>query len=67
MLKTHTQGLATVAVDGSVYEKVPSFQRLYQECITGILGPTSNAKVVLQKDGSGVGAAMICALAANQK
>ncbi|KAG5479346.1 hypothetical protein LSCM1_04603 [Leishmania martiniquensis] len=67
MLKTHTQGLATVAVDGSVYEKVPSFQRLYQESISGILGSSSNVKVVLQKDGSGVGAAMICALAANQK
>lgn len=67
MLKTHTQGLATVAVDGSVYEKTPSFQRLYSENISSILGRTSNVKVVLQKDGSGIGAAMICALVMNQK
>lgn len=67
MLKTHTQGLGTVAVDGSVYEKVPSFQRLYQENINRILGKESKATVVLQKDGSGIGAAMICALASAQK
>ncbi|KPA78134.1 putative hexokinase [Leptomonas pyrrhocoris] len=64
MLKTHTQGLGTIAVDGSVYEKMPSFQRLYQENISRLLGKMSNAKAVLQKDGSGIGAAMICALAA---
>lgn len=67
LLKTHTQGLATIAVDGSVYEKVPSFQRLYQENITKLLGRTSNAKAVLQKDGSGIGAAMICALVVNEQ
>lgn len=67
VLKTRTQGLATIAVDGSVYEKTPSFQRLYQESINRILGKESKATVVLQKDGSGIGAAMICALAANAK
>lgn len=67
ILKNHTQGLATVAVDGSVYEKTPSFQRLYQESINKLLGPESNVKVCLQKDGSGIGAAMISALVVNQK
>lgn len=67
LVKNHTQGLATIAVDGSVYEKTPSFQRLYQENITRLLGPESNAKVCMQRDGSGVGAAMITALVANQK
>lgn len=67
VLKNHTQGLATVAVDGSVYEKMPSFQRLFQENINHLLGPESNVKVCLQKDGSGVGASMITALAVNQK
>ncbi|KPA78135.1 putative hexokinase [Leptomonas pyrrhocoris] len=67
MLKTHTQGLGTIAVDGSVYEKMPSFQRLYQENISRLLGKMSNAKAVLQKDGSGIGAAMICALVVNEQ
>eukprot|EP00796_Vickermania_ingenoplastis_P012436 gene12436-biopygen9141 len=53
ILKNHTQGLASVAVDGSVYEKTPSFQRLYQESITRLLGKESNVRVSLQKDGSG--------------
>lgn len=67
VLKTRKQGLATVAVDGSVYEKTPSFQRLYQENINRILGKDSKTTVVLQKDGSGIGAAMICAMVVNQK
>lgn len=67
LLKTHVQGLATVAVDGSVYEKMPSFQRLYQDNLNAILGKESNAKLVLQKDGSGIGATMITALAVSMK
>ncbi|EPY27628.1 hexokinase [Angomonas deanei] len=62
LLKTHQQGLATVAVDGSVFEKTPSFQRVYQENINRILGKQCNVKATLQKDGSGIGASMICAL-----
>lgn len=67
ILKTRTQGLAVVAVDGSVYEKTPAFQRLYQDNINRILGDESNVKVTLQKDGSGIGAAMISCLVVNQK
>ena len=63
LLKTGTTGLATIAVDGSVYEKMPSFQKLYAKGIERILGKESNVKVMLQKDGSGIGAAMIAALA----
>lgn len=67
IIKTGTSGLATVAVDGSVYEKTPSFQKLYQKNIDRLLGRESNVKVTMQTDGSGIGAAMIAAMAVAQK
>ncbi|CCW71827.1 unnamed protein product [Phytomonas sp. Hart1] len=67
LLKTRVQGLATVAVDGSVYEKMPSFQRLYQDNVNAILGREAKSTLVLQKDGSGMGATMITALAVSMK
>lgn len=66
LLKNHSQGLATVAVDGSVFEKTPSYQRLFQESINKLLGPESNVKVCLQRDGSGLGAALIAALVSSK-
>uniref|UniRef100_A0A146MD07 Phosphotransferase n=1 Tax=Lygus hesperus TaxID=30085 RepID=A0A146MD07_LYGHE len=38
LLKIGSSGLATIAVDGSVYEKMPSFQRIYKETVNRILG-----------------------------
>ncbi|ESL05450.1 hexokinase [Trypanosoma rangeli SC58] len=67
LAKTHKQGCATVAVDGSVYEKTPSFRRLLRENMNTILGAECNVKVALVKDGSGIGAAFISALAVNDK
>lgn len=67
VLKMRVSGRATVAVDGSVYEKTPSFRKIYQDNITSVLGRESQTTVVSQRDGSGIGAAMICALVANHK
>ncbi|ORC89359.1 hexokinase [Trypanosoma theileri] len=67
LIKTHTQGRATVAVDGSVFEKLPSFRRLFQDTMNTILGPECDVKAELAKDGSGIGAAFISALAVNDK
>lgn len=67
LAKTHTQGRATVAVDGSVFEKMPSFRRLLQTAMTELLGPECDVTTTLAKDGSGVGAAFISALVVNDK
>ncbi|RNF16103.1 hexokinase, partial [Trypanosoma conorhini] len=67
LAKTHKQGRATVAVDGSVYEKMPSFRRLLQDNMNAILGAECDVTTTLARDGSGVGAAFISALAVNDK
>ncbi|KEG05579.1 putative hexokinase [Trypanosoma grayi] len=67
LVKTHTQGRATVAIDGSVFEKLPSFRRLLQDNINTILGPECDVRATLAKDGSGIGAAFISALVVNDK
>ncbi|CCD13108.1 unnamed protein product [Trypanosoma congolense IL3000] len=67
LVKTHSQGRATVAIDGSVFEKIPAFRRTLQDNISRILGPECDVKAVLAKDGSGLGAAFISALVVNDK
>jgi len=67
----HTRRLgsnSTVAIDGSVYELYPGFHPLIQAALEELLGsPTaSKINIVLSKDGSGVGAALIAALAASE-
>jgi hexokinase len=53
-----------VAVDGTVYEKYPGFSRNMKFALLRIFGKGSNKiKMVLTKDGSGVGAAVIAAVA----
>ncbi len=53
----------TVAVDGSVFEKHPSFSVNVAKTVKGILKEKySKIKLVLTKDGSGTGAAIIAAL-----
>jgi len=55
----------TVAIDGSVYEKHPHFAKRMHDCLQEILGKkASRIKMVLAKDGSGKGAAVIAAVAA---
>eukprot|EP01114_Cavostelium_apophysatum_P008776 TRINITY_DN2154_c0_g1_i1.p1 TRINITY_DN2154_c0_g1~~TRINITY_DN2154_c0_g1_i1.p1 ORF type:complete len:479 (-),score=101.45 TRINITY_DN2154_c0_g1_i1:69-1505(-) len=50
----------TVAVDGGVYEHIPGFKDDMDEAIKELY-PSSKVQLVLQKDGSGNGAAIIAA------
>ncbi len=59
LIKAHT-----IAIDGSVFEKHPTFSKNMEEALKEILGPKSSLiKLVLAKDGSGKGAAIIAAVA----
>jgi len=52
----------TIAIDGSVYEKHPSFARNINLALKDIFGSkAAQIKVVLAKDGSGIGAAVTAA------
>jgi len=60
----HVESAATVAVDGTVFEKYPRFQERIEAGIGELRGPQAPAvNLVLAKDGSGVGAAIIAATA----
>jgi hexokinase len=55
----------TVAIDGSVYEKVPGFPEKIKMAVDGLSGRSSGkVKIMLTKDGSGRGAAIMAAVAA---
>lgn len=55
----------TIAIDGSVYEKLPGFSERIKESIEELSGRSSGKiKIMLTKDGSGYGAAIIAAVAA---
>lgn len=57
----------TIAVDGSVFEKHPTFSKNMDEAMKDIFASKSNRiKLVLAKDGSGKGAAIIAAVAAKR-
>lgn len=57
----------TVAVDGTVYEKYPGFPENIKFSLGQIFGKKSyNIKLVLTKDGSGIGAAIIAAVASKR-
>lgn len=54
-----------IAIDGSVYEKHPHFSKNVRSAINEILGPKARRiNLVIEKDGSGKGAAIIAAVAA---
>jgi hexokinase len=56
----------TVAVDGSVYEKHPGFAGNIKASLAGLFGRrASSIELVLSKDGSGKGAAIIAAVASS--
>ncbi len=58
----------TVAIDGSVYEKHPVFAKQMRKTLRTIFGQKSQKiKMALTKDGSGVGAAIIAAVAGENK
>lgn len=54
----------TVAIDGSVFEKVPGYKKWMVAALDELFeGHPHNIKLVLTKEGSGVGAGLIAALA----
>ena len=61
LIKRGAQADATVAVDGSVFEKQPYFRQMMEQAIKDIVGP-NGARLVLTRDGSGLGAGAIAAL-----
>jgi len=55
-----------IAIDGSVYEKMPYFREEVSSTIKEVLGEKSDhIKAVLVKGGSGAGAAIAAAIAVN--
>lgn len=57
----------TIALDGSVYEKHPGFSGNIKKGLKELFGSrASRIKLVLSKDGSGKGAAIIAAVAASE-
>ena len=52
----------TVAVDGTLFKKHPTFQQYMEECLQQLL-PNHQVKLMLAEDGSGVGAALAAAVA----
>jgi hexokinase len=56
----------TIAIDGSVYEKHPGFAANIRKAMREILGArAAKIRLALTKDGSGIGAAIIAAVAAS--
>ncbi len=56
----------TVAIDGSLFEKYPGFQEGMREMLAELLEERAERiKFTLSKDGSGIGAAIIAAVAAS--
>lgn len=60
---------STVAVDGSLFENYPGWVEIMQETLIGLLGEEKANRIRLRlvKDGSGVGAAIVAMLAAQQQ
>jgi len=53
----------TVAIDGSVFEKTPGYPQLMQKAFKDLMGnQPHNIRLVLTKDGSGIGAGLSAAL-----
>lgn len=57
-----------IAIDGTIYEKMPKAPRLMGEAFADALGEDAvNIEIRLVKDGSGLGAAIAAAVASTQK
>ncbi|KAJ2699696.1 hypothetical protein H4R19_005520, partial [Coemansia spiralis] len=59
----------TVAIDGSMYEHYPGFDRIMAETASHFIPESqfNNIRFSLTKDGSGIGAAVIAMLATQQR
>lgn len=57
-----------IAIDGTIYEKMPKAPKLMEEAFAEVLGKDAeNIEIRLVKDGSGLGAAIAAAVATTQK
>jgi hexokinase len=56
-------GRHTIAVDGSLYDKMPGYRETVERVLVSHL-PQAVARTCLVKDGSGIGAAVAAALTA---
>lgn len=57
-----------IAIDGTIYEKMPGAPKLMEEAFKDALGEDAkNIEIKLVKDGSGLGAAIAAAVAVSQK
>lgn len=57
-----------IAIDGTIYEKMPKAPELMDEAFRDVLGEQAeNIEIKLVKDGSGLGAAIAAAVAVTQK
>lgn len=54
----------TIAIDGSLYEKMPGYPDEIARVLAALLGADATVKTILSKDGSGIGAAIAAAVAA---
>ncbi|KIH66303.1 hypothetical protein ANCDUO_03368 [Ancylostoma duodenale] len=57
----------TVGVDGSVYRFHPFFKRLLDRKISDLINKEVKYQLMLSKDGSGIGAAVVAAVATRIK
>ncbi|MHB8064355.1 MAG: hexokinase family protein [Ruminiclostridium sp.] len=65
---TEIKNKHVIAIDGTIYEKMPKAPKLMEEAFKDALGPdAANIEIKLVKDGSGLGAAIAAAVAVTQK
>ncbi|VDK63340.1 unnamed protein product [Cylicostephanus goldi] len=57
----------TVGIDGSVYRFHPFFKRLLEEKINVLITKGVRYQLMLSKDGSGIGAAVVAAVATRMR
>lgn len=67
LIKAEKNGDATIAIDGSVFEKTPYYKAVLLKTIKTLVGENADIRCVLQKDGSGLGAGFIAAMVSHQK
>lgn len=65
---TEIKNKHVIAIDGTIYEKMPKAPQLMEEAFKDALGKdATNIEIRLVKDGSGLGAAIAAAVAVTQK
>ncbi|HEY5584614.1 MAG TPA: hexokinase [Ruminiclostridium sp.] len=65
---TEVKNKHVIAIDGTIYEKMPNAPKLMAEAFKDALGEDAkNVEIRLVKDGSGLGAAIAAAVAVTQK